>query len=131
MTIFVVYLYLSWQMPRYFLNYTKPLHSKSLTTRPFTTNCNTGNCIIWDTNNFVLKLRKSQACCPSICIKISLVTIVIYLQSAAMNYVYSQRTALQTTCTSILTVLYHSVLCQLISSVTRILCYIFTLFGVS
>jgi hypothetical protein len=121
MTIFVVYLHLSWKMSRCFLNYTKPLHSKSLKTRPFTTNCNTGNCIIRDTDNFVLELKRSQGCGPSIPIKLDLVTIVLYLQSTATNYAYSQRTDLQTTCTSVLTVLYNSVLCQLISSVTRIL----------
>jgi len=124
MTIFVVYLHLSWKMPSYFLNYTKPLHSKSLTTRPFTTNCNTGNCIIRDTDNFLSKLKRSEGYGPSIPIKLGLVTIVLYLQSTAMNYAYSQRTDLQTTCTSILTALYHSLLCQLISSVTRILWYI-------
>ena len=42
-----------------------------------------------------------------------------------MNYAYSQRTDLQNTYTSILTVLYHSVLCQLISPVTRIVWYIY------
>lgn len=112
MTIFVVYLYLSWQMTRYFLNYTKPLHSRSLTTRPFTYNFNRGKCIIRDTDNFVLKLKRNQACGPSIHIKLSLVTIVLYLQSTAMNYANSQRTDLQKTYTSILTVLYHSVLCN-------------------
>jgi hypothetical protein len=127
MIIFVVYLYLSWQMAKYFLNYTKPLHSKSVTTRPFTTNSKTGSCTVRDTDNFVLNLKRNQACGPSIRIKLRLVTIVLYLQSTAMNYAYSQRTDFQNTYTPILTVLCHSVLCQLISDVTRILWYIFTL----
>lgn len=131
MTIFVVYIYLSWQVPKYFLNYTKPLHSKSLTTQPFTTNSNTGNSIIRDTDNFVLKLKGNQVCGPSIRIKLCLVTIVLHLQSNAVNYAYSQRTNLRNMCMSVLTVVYHSVQCQLISSVTRILWYTRALAAVS